>query len=1352
MKKNILLILLLMATLCSLAQQDEFGSWILPNYTDVNRLDFPSLQVTGVDPGSYYLDPFVNSAGAFSNSGELLFYTLAEKVYDANNAYIDDFTAPPYMMLHPEVEIIRKPLHQNEFFIIWTGYDYSENDEGYLYYTEVHVNPSTLEITVLQPVFVESTGSMTGIALTEEENGSRQLYFVSSVKGMCVAEVTDQGVSTNYNEIINKYDSVFQSYRNFSGYNLELMETATGVINLAWITLNPMGAVPGYKKIFYAEYDEPNVVAKQVYTLDSFVERMSGIEFSPADENTLYFSGDHSSTGGVYSLNLTTGTSQLLSGSSDYRRTYLQTAADGDIYGMSLDGNYFGRIHFPGGSFSAGVLALQVTTFHTYISTNYYILPEDHTVFKVLSLLIDTTHVSCPGYSDGTAQAVASNGTEPYYYVWKNQYGVTILEGQGPQYSQITNLAEGAYECCVADSDIPPNTVCQYFEITVDPNLFTHSGGFWIPGQSSYSNENFRFETGLKVTGNSTVTLNNCTFQFGKDAKVIIEPGSKIIMDNTTFTHLELCGDMWQGVEVWGNPAQHQYEYAPGLRYQGMLVMENGSVIENAICAVALWKNNDWYSFGGIVQTDDAVFRNNAKSIRALYYTNHNPYTGHETANESKFDYCDFEINQNYLADQVFFKHVDLVHVNGIDFRACNFSVVDIPGVSTWNSGISSYSAGFGVWPVCSTPGQTPCTNYDHCTFNGFYWGIYATSVNNYTFNVNRAVFEHNSYGIEANGVNNFTVLFSDFYIGPNPNEEEECEDDGDYATGFGINANNSTGFAIEENYFTKVTGAPSGNYTGIRIAETQSTDQVYKNYFDGLSYGNYAVGKNWNSIYTDQGLAYYCNENTNNWQDFYVDTLYNDESGIQNPIGGISLPAGNTFSPTATWHFNNKGDYHIGYFYYEPTNGDTNTVFYPNTDKVWKVTREGVYLYENECLSHYGGGGSGGGTGRGLVLSPGEKQEAEQEYNNNLAEYNNVKSLYDYLKDGGNTQLTLSEVETAIPDEMWELRASLLEKSPHLTTEVLKAAADKTDVFPDNVIFEIMAANPDELRKGELIQYLAEKENPLPEYMLTVLRQVMETGFTYKTILTGNMAHYNQVKTRAAYDIIRSILNDTVTDVAELRTWLGKLGGKRADEQVIASYMEEENYSQALSLANALPQTYDYDENELIEHGYYIDMLNLMNTLNQQGITVFELDSTEVSNLVYIAENTKGTASAQAKGILEYAYGYHFCDCINSDSTGYKSSGSFNPGNYGQAFGISLTVKPNPATDWVAFDYSLNDDNASASIKITDITGKPVTVIPVTGRQGQKIWDTRKVSPGVYFYNFNASGANKSGKIIVRK
>ncbi|MDD3666955.1 MAG: T9SS type A sorting domain-containing protein, partial [Bacteroidales bacterium] len=547
-----------------------------------------------------------------------------------------------------------------------------------------------------------------------------------------------------------------------------------------------------------------------------------------------------------------------------------------------------------------------------------------------------------------------------------------------------------------------------------------------------------------------------------------------------------------------------------------------------------------------------------------------------------------------------------------------------------------------------------------------------------------------------------------------------------------------------------KASGAPSGVYTGIRIAETQATDQVYKNTFTGLSYGNYAVGKNWNSTHTDQGLAYYCNLNTGNHADFTVEDVQDQDDGIQDPQGSELMPAGNTFSPYATYHFNNwnYNDW-IGYYYFAPSPGNINTVYYP--EYINRVTREPVVGIQNTCPSHYGGSGGGSSEGRSLVLTPEERQDAELEFADNLSDYNNVKILYDNLRDGGNTEATITDIETAWPNDMWELRAELLGKSPHLSLDVLKAMADKTDVLPDNVIFEILAANPDELKKEELIKYLEDKENPLPGYMIDILKQVAG-GSTYKTVLIRHMAHYNQVKTSAAHDIVRSILNDSVVDNNELRNWLDNIGGKHADEQIIASYLSEGNYSDATALANMMPALYDYSDDEMAEHNYFMDMLNLQISLQYGQRTIFDFDSTEVSNLVYIAETSSGTAGVQAKGILEYAYGYQYCNCINADSSGYKSSSMPNPDSFEQLLGIEIRVEPNPAKEWAAFNFTLPDSESEGVIQINNAEGKLVETLSISGKQGQEIWNTSIVKPGVYFYTLNVSGFNKSGKIIVSK
>ena len=163
--------------------------------------------------------------------------------------------------------------------------------------------------------------------------------------------------------------------------------------------------------------------------------------------------------------------------------------------------------------------------------------------------------------------------------------------------------------------------------------------------------------------------------------------------------------------------------------------------------------------------------------------------------------------------------------------------------------------------------------------------------------------------------------------------------------------------------------------------------------------------------------------------------------------------------------------------------------------------------------------------------------------------------------------------------------------------------------------------------------------------------------------------------------------------------------------------------------------------------------MLNLQISLEQQGRTIFDLNSDEVNNLVLIADNSNGTAGVQAKGILESGYGYHYCNCLDVfDNSGYKSSGKINYDAFNKVNRYGIDVNPNPAKQWTEFNYILPDENTTATIKISDVSGKIINTFTIVGKQGQQIWDTRKIKPGAYFYTFIVSGLTASGKIIISK
>ncbi len=201
-----------------------------------------------------------------------------------------------------------------------------------------------------------------------------------------------------------------------------------------------------------------------------------------------------------------------------------------------------------------------------------------------------------------------------------------------------------------------------------------------------------------------------------------------------------------------------------------------------------------------------------------------------------------------------------------------------------------------------------------------------------------------------------------------------------------------------------------------------------------------------------------------------------------------------------------------------------------------------------------------------------------------------------------------------------------------------------------------------------------------------------------------------------------------------------------------ITNSAQRGNFTNALALANMMPALYNYTGNEVDEHSYYMDMLNFQINLEQQQRTISDLDSLEVANLLYITENSYGTAGAQARGILEYAYGYHFCNCIEAGESGLKSGKPFNPASLEKLSGIEITVMPNPAKDWADFNYTLPENATRGVIVISDASGREVASMPVSGKQGQHIWDTRPVKPGVYFYTLSAGGFSRHGKIVISK
>lgn len=947
-----------------------------------------------------------------------------------------------------------------------------------------------------------------------------------------------------------------------------------------------------------------------------------------------------------------------------------------------------------------------LTLFHTYnVSCN-----QDNPDFIRDVFIVTQPDVSnCSHTCDYDADAYAVNGD-----------GITnnLMGGNKDSY-YISPMQAGKMHRALSFTSVRKYVTCEKSDL---PLVITDEQ-LWDFDMKLYQD--------LIIENGATLTL-TCHLVMHPDAKIIVKPGGRLIIDGATVGTDLLETRLWQGIEVWGDRTTHQ-NIVNGNYRQGYIKMQNGATIENAKCAVALWHPGNSNTTGGIIHATDAVFRNNAKAIEAMYYVNHNPVTGAEVAYSGSFRNCSFIIDEDYLGTTTFYQHVKLRNVWGLTFRGCTFSTNrTILGVSQTNCGIAAYQAGFSVDSYCDDA-IIPCpeANIIHSSFSGFTYGIYTTNNGStaYSFMVRNSNFIDNVYGIHATNTGYATILQNKFFI----SNKGLCN--------YGIYASGVTGFSIEENTF-RPTLMPENITYGIGIFNSRGVNDIYLNEFKYLTYGNVAVGNNFSPTNSRSqvvaGLTYTCNNNVNNVNDFCV--LKSSGTGdIGTLQGSLSNPAGNTFSGSL-YHFYNDGSNLIDYYYYRGNSDEM-----PSSSKTFHLNPISTGV-SNNCESHYGN--------QNVMKSTAEKVELTEKYNSANNVYQALQSIYDSRIDGGSTATEVLNIVSATPSDSWKLRSQLLEHSPYLSREVLTTAADRDDVFSNATLFEILSANPDELKKDTLINYLESKDNPLPEYMVELLRQIA-SGTTARTALIAQLTEYSHELNLAAGDIVRSNLNDTIMNADELRQWLGALNNIVTDRMIIASYIGQNDFDNAFALATILPDLYNLEGNELNDHSCYMQLLGLYRTLYESERNVMQMTETEIGLVTDIAENGSGSSQLMAQSLLAEISDSEMPRAICPElptSTENKGTTIQASTEMNESLGFNVTVSPNPATAWTAVDYTLPENSDNAMFTLKNIIGITVFNINLTGNQGQEVIYVQDLPSGVYTYIVHCGTLVEKGKLVITK
>ena len=258
-----------------------------------------------------------------------------------------------------------------------------------------------------------------------------------------------------------------------------------------------------------------------------------------------------------------------------------------------------------------------------------------------------------------------------------------------------------------------------------------------LSGQAvSWDNPTEINETYIRIDSGALLTVTD-TAWLKPGAKIVVMPGGKMIVDGGRLTGF--C--TWDGIEVWGTPENIQ---VPAV--QGWLSISNGGTMENAVTGVRVGSEDFADKGGGIVHTEEAVFRNNRSGV--IYHE----YAG---SNIGNFNLSTFETNDKLMDSSLPEEHLRLVGVEGISINGCTFRNTrdgNIP-YNQRGTGIISFDASYDVDHFRISQSM-PCTQYQETVFDSLYYGIQAYALFSVQApSVENTGFTHNFRGVYTSGI-----------------------------------------------------------------------------------------------------------------------------------------------------------------------------------------------------------------------------------------------------------------------------------------------------------------------------------------------------------------------------------------------------------------------------------------------------------------------------------------------------------------------------------------------------------------------------------------------------------------------
>ncbi len=830
----------------------------------------------------------------------------------------------------------------------------------------------------------------------------------------------------------------------------------------------------------------------------------------------------------------------------------------------------------------------------------------------------------------------------------------------------------------------------------------------------------------LTIEAGGTLTITG-TVNMGKDARIIIERGGKLVLDGATLT--TGCHDaMWEGIEVWGDPTVDQHTTSS----HGWIEIKNGSLIEHAKDAIytgRMDQNNNWvwsHTGGGIIQAFNSTFRNNGRSLQIMSF--HNPkVNGVEPANVNVFRNCVFESTKRLRED--------LYLTNGVYCAPKYFVTVwDVKGMRFYgnifrNAGLNEYPTsvnapdrlGGGVLffgASCIFDDYVPCFTCSaiHNTFKNLYRGIDNWGTNSLTsMNIKNCSFVNVNAGITLNGVRGDKILSNTF-----DTDNELREDVQNMAH---IQAQQSAGFLITENTFTKTTGSILNSFASVIDNTSITGADLFKNTYRNMVWGLETNNDN-------QYLKVQCNDFDNLWRDWNSNRIGFDGA----------RPSQNVFLQ--------------GSFWWSANNQFDNSCSAQNHEHIYNTNPTGIALPKHQ-LQYFSGNevrppadacvlapavnlshAAGNNLQSCLSKTTGNNGTIQTEIINKQISATSKKALI----DGGRTNDLINLVNDPMTTDQ-AVYDTLMLYSPFLSDEVLMVAINRS-TFHDSYLFDILL-----LHSGLSPLVMEELANRSPAMLQGLYDSLMiwQDSIAARDTLVAQIQSLLRDAQLEFNELLRNYEDSGLVDSVIYQ--LSLLSDVNSKGKYINMLIELGDFSTAstkiVSLDSNDPEQEDLQTFENIHLG-----------LKNGGNNWFAVTQNQREELRELATHENSVAKhAQAVLILiEDTMIYTFPDTTILAPNGPASQ----PQSTKRAIGnsIQMLVFPNPFTNSINVEYFLpNQNKGVVFLKVYTIQGRLIKEVNLgLNKKGRIKVSLDEAALGMYIAQLVQNGAIiKTVKLVKR-